>query len=692
MTAVYTLDDLCFPIENLKPEDIPTNENWHDMLDQVVNSWEDGVPEYDSDDLLSRSSLIAQKFFNIPSTGSLLTSEIDDYFYSRKWQLTNLIRMRPYVENASETEAEDKDKLLRLLKRLYGGKELLKMFVMFKDTFNEEYMESESDSFSKIAYWLEFDESCCKNAFQKVNLRIQKSFQGKNWRKCGETLLKPINIRVYENEHDTLGTIIQTKAYEHACTVREYVEEMCSSDNDPELWLLANESAGIKRGVAENLEVSKISCLPDSRENHHLRSFGGDSRGRNAGIYNQEYDAFFRYGMEDEWEDQAREIQIVRRKFDPNYVCKAPGRNDVCIHHFSVPFFPMSYGLTEGFINPENCVDDSCVINGGNWWSVDPMKIHTPEMDMILESQGISDDESKFWVYALMGGRNLYHTREKDKLESAFYVWGEGGTGKSTVLSYVASFYPFHRRGLMSNNMQTNFGMGDLAQADIVLCPEVQEIMGIAEEEFKSATSGESMSLNDKHKRPIKVENWMSHFLLAGNHIPKNFNDDGGQFLRRLFGICFFNRISEFDTRLDEKMHSKRAVYLRKFNLCYLMLLKKLNDKVPKKDQSLPPAFWQFTKTVKSQVNVLVGFLQDSDTLEFGSSYAITLAEFKEKFILYARDYNIDKNKYPKWTQVHSYSNVLQSCNCHYVSGGTSPENDIDTPCNLIIGCKVKGL
>ncbi len=691
MTTIYTLEDLSFPIEHIKQTDIPTNENWHNLLEELESLWiDENIDDVYGEDYISKAGYLASKFFNVHNTEYLLSSEIDSYFEPRKWQLTNLIRMRPHIPNHSETESEDKDSLMRMLKRVYHGKELLKLFVTFRNTFNSDATESENDNFTKLAYWLEFDESCCKNSLQKVNLRIMKSFEGKNWRKCGQTLLKPVNIRVYLDDNDQEGELIETRAYENAGLIREYVEEMCSADNDPELWLLANESAGTKKAVAENLELSKIACLPDSRENHHLRSFGGDSRGRNAGIYNQVYDAFFLYGEEDLWPEQAQRIQHERQKYDPTYVCLAPKRSDVCIHHFNVPFFPRKLGVTEGLINPANCVDPTINLNGEHFFSINPMDIETPEMDMILETQGIVDIESKLWCYALMGGRNLYHVREKDRLESAFYLWGEGGTGKSTAISYVTGFYPFHRRGLMSNNMQTNFGTGDLVEADVIECPEVQEVMGLAEEEFKSMTSGEAMSLNDKHKRPIRVKNWLSHMLLAGNHIPKNFNDDGGQFLRRLFGICFFNRINEFDTRLDEKMEQKRSVYLRKFNLCYLYLMKKLNGRVPKKDSSLPPAFWKFTKTVKSQVNALVAFMQDADNLEFAPNYAMTLSSFKDTFLQYAKEYNIDRNKHPKWTQVHSYTNILQSNGCNYVSGGTSSENNIDVPSNIIIGCRLK--
>lgn len=693
MTTIYTLEDLSFPIEHIKQSDVPTNENWHDLLEELENQWiDENIDDVYGDDYLSKAGYLASKFFNVHNTESLLTSEIETYFEPRKWQLTNLIRMRPRIPNYSETESEDKDALMRMLKRIYHGKDLLKLFVSFRNTFNPDSTENENDNFTKLAYWLEFDESCCKNSLQKVNLRIMKSFEGKNWRKCGQTLLKPVNIRVYLNDDDQEGELIETKAYEHAGLIREYVEDMCSADNDPELWLLANESAGTKKAVSENLELSKMSCLSDSRENHHLRSFGGDSRGRNAGIYNQKYDAFFLYGEEEMWPQQAQELQRERQKYDPEYVCIAPKRTDVCIHHFNVPFFSRKMGVSEGFINPTNCTNPDINFNGKHFFSIDPMTIQTPEMDMILETQGIVDHESKLWVYALMGGRNLYHVREHDRLESAFYLWGEGGTGKSTAISYVTGFYPFHRRGLMSNNMQTNFGTGDLVEADVIECPEVQEVMGLAEEEFKSMTSGESMSLNDKHKRPIRVKNWLSHMILAGNHIPKNFNDDGGQFLRRLFGICFFNRISDFDTRLDEKMEQKRSLYLRKFNLCYLYLMKKLDGKVPKKDSSLPPAFWKFTKTVKSQVNALVAFMQDADNLEFGPNYAMTLSSFKDTFLQYAKEYNIDRNKHPKWTQVHSYTNILTSNGCNYVSGGTSPENGIDVPSNIIIGCRINGI
>jgi len=690
MTAYYSLGDLSSPIENLRSQDIPANTHWHELLEEIEDAWiDEDIDEVYGSDYLSKAGYLAAKFFGIPSSEGILYNEVSTYFEPRKWQLTNLIRMRPHIENSSETEGDDKDKLMRMLKRIYHGKDVLSTFISFRNTFNEDSMDADTENFTKMAYWLEFDESCCKNSLQKVNLRLQQSFQGKNWRKCGETLLKPINIRVYQDNDDMEGELIETKAYEHASTIREYVEEMCSSDNDPELWLLSNEAAGTKRSVAENLEISKISCLPDTRENHHLRSFGGDSRGRNAGIYNQDYDMFFRYGEEEKWEQQAREMQECRRKADPEYICVAPNRKDVCIHHFKVPFFPKEINHTDNFINPDNCMDGS-TINGKQWWSIDPSSIETPEFDLILESQGITDRESKLWTYALLGGRNLYHVREKDRLESAFYLWGEGGTGKSTAISYITSFYPFHRRGLMSNNMQTNFGMGSLAEADIIECPEVQEVMGLAEEEFKSATSGEEMSLNDKHKKPIRIQNWLSHMILAGNHIPKNFNDDGGQFLRRLFGICFFNRINNLDTRLDDKMEAKRSLYLRKFSLSYHYLLMKLDGKVPKKDYTLPSAFWNFTKTVKSQVNALVSFMQDSDALEFDQGYAMTLASFKDTFLTYAKEFNIDKNKHPKWMQYHSYSNILQANNCFHASGAVSPDNDIDVPTNLIMGCRLK--
>tara|TARA_A100001015_G_C15040408_1_gene739217 strand:+ start:2755 stop:4824 length:2070 start_codon:yes stop_codon:yes gene_type:complete len=684
----YSLEELKDPLENLQETDIPSIEHWNDLILELENDWNIDEME-DDDDYIKKAALLSKNFFNISNDIALSSDQIAEYFEPRKWQVTNLIMLRFKIKDAEDTLGEDKDRLLNILKRIYHGRDILKSFISFKNTFEEG--NNNDESYMKLAYWLEFDESTCKNAYQKVLFRIQKSFEGKNWRRCGDCLLKPIHIRVYENDEDTVGVLIQTKAYEEACTIRDYVEDMCSADTDPDLWLLANENASIKKSVSENLEVSRIACLPDTRENHHIRSFGGDSRGRNAGIYNHEYDMFFRYGEEDLWSEQARKIQEIRRIRDPTYICKEPTRKDICIHHFNCPFYPRVLGITENLINNENCIDIQYIQSiPCDWYSIDPMQIQTPEWDRILESQGITDERSKFWVFALLGGRNLYRVREKDKLESAFYLWGEGGTGKSTTLAYVTGFYPFHRRGLMSNNMQTNFGMGALAEADIVECPEVQEVFNLAEEEFKSATSGEAMSLNDKHKKPIKIPHWLAHIILAGNHTPKNFNDDGGQFLRRVFGICFFNRINDMDTTLEESMEEKRSLYLRKFTLCYNLLLKQLNGKVPKKDSSLPPAFWQFTKTVKSQVNALVAFMQDSDVLEFGPNYAITLSGFKDAFINYAKEYGIDKTQHPKWMAFHSYSNILRANNCFHAGQATSPDNDIDVATNIICGCRLK--
>jgi len=149
MTSIYTIDDLSFPIENLKPTDIPTNENWHELLEEIESLWiDDDIDDVYGTNYLSKAGYLAAKFFNIHSTETLLASEVDSYFEPRKWQLTNLIRMRPHITNASFTEAEDKDKLMRMLKRIYHGKDMVKLFVSFKNTFNEEATENDSENYT----------------------------------------------------------------------------------------------------------------------------------------------------------------------------------------------------------------------------------------------------------------------------------------------------------------------------------------------------------------------------------------------------------------------------------------------------------------------------------------------------------------------------------------------------------------
>ena len=119
MTTLYTLEDLSFPIEHITQNDIPTNENWHELLEELEHLWVDeNIEDVYGDDYLSKAGYLAAKFFNVHNSENLLSSEIDSYFEPRKWQLTNLIRMRPHIPNSTETESEDKDLLMRMLKRI----------------------------------------------------------------------------------------------------------------------------------------------------------------------------------------------------------------------------------------------------------------------------------------------------------------------------------------------------------------------------------------------------------------------------------------------------------------------------------------------------------------------------------------------------------------------------------------------
>ena len=130
----------------------------------------------------------------------------------------------------------------------------------------------------------------------------------------------------------------------------------------------------------------------------------------------------------------------------------------------------------------------------------------------------------KLWFYAKCG-RNLYFVKEKDKHECIFFIYGQGGTGKSVVIVFVSGYFPHHRVCMMNSNMQKDFGTSNFKDAWLVTCTEVQEYFSFPENDFKAACSGERIMANKKHEDPVDINPWIAHMILSGNHIFKNYID-----------------------------------------------------------------------------------------------------------------------------------------------------------------------
>lgn len=455
--------------------------------------------------------------------------------------------------------------------------------------------------------FIEFTEADCKTTFQKFLYLVIQDLEMRNYKRCDETLLKPKYVTQVSNFESGESTVERkTMAYESVGTIREYLDRIASFDVSKKLWSCMVASPGNKEAAVKYIKECRMECLPDIQENRHLRSFSGKD-GYGGGVYDQNTDTFWVYGDEARWPEIADGIQEERRKFDPTYTCTSPSGHDDALIHYDDAF----EGAEEfAEIVPGNCSSGEAT-GERKWWSIDPMTIPTPEIDKVLEDQGVTTEWEKFVCYAKFG-RNFYKVKEKDRHENMFFVYGLGGTGKSLIIAYMSGFYPTHRVVNLNANMQKDFGVAYVKDAYFVTCLEVQEDFNFPENDFKAACSGERVMANKKHEDPVDINPWSAHMMFAGNHMFKNYKDGGGQLSRRVDGLIFENQIDEKDANLCDLLEEKRFLYLRKMNLCYLKWIFELNGRVPKKTkEDMPNCMFKFTSFLRSQFNPLDSFLQD---------------------------------------------------------------------------------
>lgn len=232
------------------------------------------------------------------------------------------------------------------------------------------------------------------------------------------------------------------------------------------------------------------------------------------------------------------------------------------------------------------------------------------EMDRIYTSQDFNLFD-RFMLYALKG-RLFFDVGERDNFEMTLMIEGIGGSGKSTIMRTVQHFWPPHRRGILSSNIQPEFGMSPVAEKDVIFCNEVSESLKIVQEEWQTSVSGEWGSYNVKNEKPLTCK-WKGQHFWAGNQFPLIFNNLQGQVTRRMAGVLLNNPIKPRDSSIPKKIEAKLGFMQRKSILAYEAFLRMTKDTDPMSNpHTLPQAFHEYYHRSMRQTNTIIAFLSDS--------------------------------------------------------------------------------
>lgn len=270
-------------------------------------------------------------------------------------------------------------------------------------------------------------------------------------------------------------------------------------------------------------------------------------------------------------------------------------------------------------------------------------------LDQITEAQ--FEPDIKKWLYFALG-RCLHPVSGDlciDNFQFCLYLYGLARTGKSTILeNLLTRFFDNEDIFPIANEIESVFGlMGSLNEDGsskfLGIGGEIGKDFRLPKTDFQQMASGNVVTIRGKNLSPVSLQ-WSAPIVLAGNYVP-SYNDNQGEFSRRLLIFYLRNAITEVDNTLNTRLREQvpailvhvNRVFLEVVNVCQLTRQHDL-------EKHLPDYFRDMRTDIIDDEKTLSRFLA-SDKLEFHPiSTMQAIAD-------YETDHENDVYWYISWTE-----------------------------------------
>ena len=442
---------------------------------------------------------------------------------------------------------------------------------------------------------------------------------------------------VYERQVNSNGD--KTAAWKQSMSILDYIHNNVTKSSCYKLWIVKSKEKDPVPRLVNHLCTSNESEFSDINISRTVFSFEN-------GVYDAEHNLFTPYPLQPESE-----------YFRPGYKSAAK--------HFPNTLFPEDLWL--------NTRDDP------SRWS----DIPTTELDEVFKYQNIPDEAISWFYFSI--GRMLYPIGAHDDLQYFLFLEGAAGCGKSTTLKVIQNIYPEYMVGILSNNIETKFGLSSLEDKWICVAPEIKSDWKISVTEFQSMASGESVSIAVKNKKTIQKQ-WTAQVAMAGNEIP-GFDDISGSVSRRLLMFKFYNKPTVENGGLLSDIKRNMGHIILKSNVCYRFRCKTgYNSSLW---THVPEYFTKIRDSVQRSNNILYDYM--SQELEKDPQGSIYFETFKFDVKVFSKEKDgsdrtcgntFDSHK------VYSVASMLGFGVVYCTKNGEEDNTKIDriTGCRKIIG------
>lgn len=189
----------------------------------------------------------------------------------------------------------------------------------------------------------------------------------------------------------------------------------------------------------------------------------------------------------------------------------------------------------------------------------DPSLIKVEPVDIICDSQNFSE-EVRSLLWALIG-RLYFPIRMRDNWQVVLWFKGVAGTGKSTLVHAIRSVYDAGDVGIMSNNIEPQFGLMGFRHSFLLVAPEVKSSFSLDSAMFQTMASGDEISIARKNLEAVSMSGWTVQSVYSSNVYPR-WVDSSGSIQRRIIPFIFSVAVKNQKTGLDDMFKDRIDAFI----------------------------------------------------------------------------------------------------------------------------------
>ncbi len=505
------------------------------------------------------------------------------------------------------------DEWNRIFEVIFYCEKLLRSVYLLNKTNDPGNNSTSNEDPDVLFKYSRYTDESQKSPYQSLLLYLFELFSEEGFSKNGGNLYKPVIKNGYN-----------THAWEKHCSLREYIYQKTDHKVNFNQWKNATANGCSNITNAEKYLNEFIGPeLPSLTKDRHLFAFK-----------NGNYITKFNVAKEGE-------TPFYKDIFIPY------GTSHPYITNFSVA---CKY-------HDKNFVDFST--DEEDWFEKNMNRCKT--FKSLLDYQEFTLDIQK-WLCTFIG-RMCFELGDMDNWQVLFYLLGQAGAGKSTILmKIIQKIYEDEDVGVIANNIDSKYGIKPHANKLAVVAPEISENFRMEQTDWQLIVEGGRNTYSEKYKNDETID-WKLPMAMGGNKIMR-YKNNSESVSRRTVIFNFWKKVLNTDTEIDKKLSEELPIIIK---LCISCYYDAVNTHGKKGIWNVLPKYFHENKEEMEQTtNSLQNFLKSGKVI-FGEKLYVPMKVFQQCFNEHCRDNNLTREQFTK----DFYGSVFTNNNIKIIQQGT---------------------